>query len=144
MLKFFVFLFFFSGATLAQIPVTDFTDSQLKFTFLSSEGDIWIDCSHEKQQQPHSWVVSCGQYRFDLHLFLQQYTHASETTLEFHYWATETAVLKESHTQSTWITVDKDTKTKKIIGYLGFTNDAMQLRLQVNLDSIAPVLKTKH
>jgi hypothetical protein len=113
------------------IAAKEFQHEQLQFDFISSDGGYWYDCKHVKESQPHSWTVYCGRYVFKLHLLLIQYHRENESTYEFHYWAGETSVLKETHTQSTWLTVDQNAKPKKIIGYLGFTQDASQLRIEV-------------
>ncbi len=117
----------------AQLQSKGFKPSQLTFDFLSSEGSFWHDCTHLPGKEPHAWIVTCQDYKFNLHLLLYEYIRPTEATFEFHYWADEVSLLKQSHTQSTWLTVDKDAKTKKIIAYLGFSNDTTQLRLQVNL-----------
>lgn len=117
----------------AQFTGPDFRPEQLEFDFVSSDGSFWYDCTHKKEKDPHAWTVTCKQFTFNLHLFLTEYQRAGETTYEFHFWANETKNLHEAHTQSTWLTVDKNALTKKIIAYLGFQQDATQLRLQVNL-----------
>ena len=105
--------------------------SQLEFDFVSTDGAYWHDCKHIKETQPHSWTVICDRYVFKIHLLLKQYIREDESTFEFHYWADAVEGVKETHTQSTWITVDKKTLPKKIIGYLGFSNDASQLRIEL-------------
>lgn len=113
------------------IGAKEFEHEQLTFDFISSDGSYWYDCKHVKESQPHSWTVYCDRYVFKLHLLLIQYHRENESTYEFHYWADETSQLKETHTQSTWLTVDKNAAPKKIVGYLGFTQDASQLRIEV-------------
>jgi hypothetical protein len=113
------------------VGAKQFEPEQLEFDFISSDGSYWYDCKHVKENQPHTWTVYCDRYVFKLHLLLIQYHRENESTYEFHYWADETSVLKETHTQSTWLSVDKNAKTKKIIGFLGFTQDASQLRIGV-------------
>ena len=113
------------------IGAKEFEHQQLQFDFMSTDGSYWYDCKHVKENQPHSWTVYCDRYVFKLHLLLIQYHRENESTYEFHYWADETSQLKETHTQSTWLTVDKNAAPKKIIGYLGFSQDASQLRIEV-------------
>lgn len=117
----------------AQVPSIDLQAKQISFDYLSSDGGFWLDCTTIKNKQPHSFSASCGSYKFDLHLRLMQYLRPDETTFEFHYWATETAVQKQTQTQSTWMTVDKAAKLKNIIGYLGFKEDSTQLRIRIQL-----------
>jgi len=64
---------------------------------------------------------------------MTEYLRENESTYEFHYWADEIAVLSETHTQSTWVTVDRAAKTKRIVSYLGFQKDSTQLRFEVSL-----------
>lgn len=125
----------FSNLAFAQVvPTRDFLESQVKFTFMSSEGSVWIDCKHNRTEIPHGWLVTCGENKFSLHLFMSEYPREEETTYEFHYWADEIAVLNETHTQSTWLTVDRMAKSKRIVSYLGFQKDSTQLRFEVNLN----------
>ncbi|MBC7464819.1 MAG: hypothetical protein H7256_02405 [Bdellovibrio sp.] len=133
MIKLFIGVFLFSTLSWGQAAAPDYDPSQVKFNFLSSDGEMWLDCVTKKLDQPHSWTTSCGQYVFNLHMFSRDFTNSAETMVEFHYWATETAVLKETHTQSTWLTTDTANSTKKIVSYLGFSNDSMQLRVQIDL-----------
>ncbi len=115
-------------------PVTqDFQHENLTFDFMASDGSYWYDCKHDKGTQPHSWTVYCDRFVFKLHILLREYHRENETSVEFHYWAAEVENLKETHTQSTWLTVDKNTKPKKLTGYLGFLNDAAQLRIGIAL-----------
>ncbi len=115
------------------VSMADLKAEQISFIFLSNDGSIWEECRHSAGKEMHSWKVECGTYRFDLHMFLRSHPRAEETTYEFHYWATETARLHETHTQSTWLTVDGESKAKRILGYLGFAEDALQLRIQIQL-----------
>ena len=115
------------------VVVQDFQHEDLTFDFLASDGSYWYDCKHDKGTQPHSWTVYCDRFVFKLHIMLREYHHADDTSVEFHYWADEFENLKETHTQSTWLTVDKNTKPKKVIGYLGFLKDAAQLRIGISL-----------
>jgi len=117
----------------AQFAGPDFKPEQLKFDFVSSDGSFWYDCTHKKEKEPHAWTVICKNYSFSLHLFLTQYQRPNEATYEFHFWADEAKTLHENHTQSTWLTVDKNALTKKIVAYMGFQQDSIQLRLEVNL-----------
>jgi hypothetical protein len=133
MIKFFLYLLLFSTTALAQSKSIDFTASQLNFTYMSSDGGYIVDCKHSQGDQPHGWVAICDKMHFDLHLMLNVYPKPDETIFEFHFWATENAVLNQTHTQSTWLTVDKTAKTKKIISYVGFSDDTTQLRVQLNL-----------
>lgn len=126
-----LFFSFYALPSFAILKATDFQSSQLNFDFIASDGSFWYDCTHKPGLEPHDWIVKCDRFEFHLHLFLQQFQRADESTFEFHYWADEVAVLKETHTQSTWITVDKKTVTKKIISYLGFQMDSSQLRIEV-------------
>lgn len=121
-----------SISTFAAPVKQDFQHENLNFDFISSDGAFWLDCKHDKGTQPHAWTVYCGKYVFKLHMFLRQYNREDETTFEFHYWADEFDNLKETHTQSTWLSVDKNTKPKRIIAYLGFTGDTSQLRMEIN------------
>lgn len=115
-------------------PVTqNFKHENLTFDFMASDGSYWYDCKHDKGVQPHSWTVYCDRYVFKLHIMLREYHRENETSVEFHYWADEVENLKETHTQSTWLTVDKNTKPKKLTGYLGFLKDAAQLRIGIAL-----------
>ena len=133
----FIFIFSFAFITVAkaQFQSQEFSAKELKFDFLASDGSYWYDCTHEKNQAPHSWSVTCKDFKFSLHLLLYQYIRPNESTFELHYWADEVSILKQSHTQSTWLTVDKESKVKKILAYLGFQNDATQLRMQINLEN---------
>lgn len=106
---------------------------QVKLTFLNSDGAFWYDCQVQKNSAPHGFSATCDKYQFSLHLLLRQYPHPEDITFEFHYWANETAILKETHTQSIWMTVDKASKAKNIINYIGFSNDMHQLRLEIKL-----------
>lgn len=117
----------------SQLQAAEFDHDQLKFDFIASDGSYWYDCKHEKAPQPHDWVAYCGDYEFHMHIMLIEYQRENESTFEFHYWVDEVAKLKETHTQSTWITVDKNARPKNIIGYLGFSGDAAQLRIGINL-----------
>ena len=123
----------FIKPALAQIAPIDISEKQVKMTYMSSEGETWIDCTAKKKDQPNLWKATCGDYEFQMHLLLKQYPSTNETTIEFHYWVDETAKIKETHTQSTYLTLDSATSAKSVVGYLGFLNDSMQLRLQVNL-----------
>lgn len=109
--------------------------NSLSFDYMSSDGAFWLDCYHEKGEQPHQWIVKCGKEKiqFRIHLLIREYNNADrdEVTVEFHYWADRDATPLKSATQSTWITMNKNSNTKKIIGYLGFDNDANQLRIEV-------------
>ena len=116
------------------MPVTqDFQHENLTFDFMASDGSYWYDCKHDKGTQPHSWTVYCDRFVFKLHIMLREYHRENETSVEFHYWADEFENLNETHTQSTWLTVDKNTKPKKLTGYLGFLKDAAQLRIGIAL-----------
>lgn len=112
-------------------PPTEIKPSQVSFDYLSSDGGFWIDCDHTKEPQQHAWSVICGSVDFSLHLFLREFLRPLETTFEFHYWATSHS-LKQSSTQSMWLTVDRDTKAKKLVGYLGFLDDSTQLRIEID------------
>lgn len=122
-----------TSSSFAQLAAPDYDPSQVKFTFLSTEGDIWLDCVTKKLEQPHAWQATCAQYNFTLHMFSRDFVNKQESMTEFHYWATETNLLKETHTQSTWFTTDTAANMKKIVAYLGFSNDVMQLRVQIDL-----------
>jgi hypothetical protein len=127
---FFIFIYF--NVAKAQIATQEFQHENLSFDFISSDGSFWYDCKHEKGREPHSWIAYCDRFVFKMHLVLFQYHNENESTFEFHYWADELDNLHETHTQSTWLTVDKNARPKKIIGYLGFQNDASQLRIEVH------------
>lgn len=130
----FVIAILFSSLCFSQMkPAQDFSASKVKFTFMSSDGSIWIDCTHARTDVPHGWTVQCADKKFSLHLFMTEYFRENESTYEFHYWADEIAVLSETHTQSTWVTVDRAAKTKRIVSYLGFQKDSTQLRFEVEL-----------
>jgi hypothetical protein len=133
MLKIFLVSFFMVLNAQAQVVSQEFKPSQLSFDFMSSEGSFWHDCTHVQAKASHDWIVTCQEYTFNLHLLLYEYIRPNEATYEFHYWADEVSVLKQAHTQSTWLTVDKEARAKRILAYLGFTNDAQQLRLEVKL-----------
>ena len=133
LLALFVSLFTFIQPASAQLTSQEFKSSQLSFDYMASDGSYWHDCTHEKGRETHAWVVLCQDYKFNLHLLLYQYIRPNEATFELHYWADEMNILKQSHTQSTWLTVDKEAKTKKITAYLGFSNDASQLRMQIDM-----------
>lgn len=127
--------FLFSFSAWAQLkPTKDFEPSQVSFTYMSSDGSLWIECKHERTNIPHGWTVNCGENKFRLHLFMNEYTRENESTYELHYWADEIALLSETHTQSTWLTVDRMAKTKRVVSYLGFQKDSTQLRFEVNLN----------
>ncbi|MBC7741314.1 MAG: hypothetical protein H7061_03900 [Bdellovibrionaceae bacterium] len=135
-LPFFIALFIIFASpqpSQAQSISQDFKSSQLTFDYLASDGSYWYDCKHTQGKEPHAWVVTCQNYIFHLHLLLFQYIRPNEATFELHYWADEVSLLKQSHTQSTWLTVDKEAKAKRIIAYLGFGDDTSQLRLGVEL-----------
>ena len=122
----------FSKPRLAINPSTkEFQHENLSFDYLATDGSFWHNCKHQKGDQPHSWIVYCDRYIFKLHLLLNVYQRENETTFEFHYWADEFDNLNETHTQSTWLTVDKNAIPKKLIGYLGFSKDATQLRIEI-------------
>jgi hypothetical protein len=125
-----IFLLSISGQA-KTIKTEEFNHDNLSFNYLASDGGFWFDCKHVKGKQPHGWTVYCDRYVFKLHLMLNQYQKENETTFEFHYWADEFENLNETHTQSTWLTVDKNVNPKEIIGYLGFTKDSTQLRLKI-------------
>ena len=114
----------------AQVADQDFTTNQLQFTFMSTDGSTWQKCTHAKDTQIHEWAVACGNYKFQLHLFFKSYSRAEESTYELNYWADEILILNETHTHSTWLTVDRKAQVKKIVSYLGFTKDTNQLRLE--------------
>lgn len=116
----------------AQLAAQEFQHENLSFDFVASDGSYWYDCKHEKGREPHAWIAYCDRFVFKMHLVLFQYHRADESTFEFHYWADEFDNLKETHTQSTWLTVDKNARPKKIVGYLGFQGDSSQLRIEVN------------
>jgi hypothetical protein len=134
--KFLLFLLLLSAnysTGFAQQPLPDFKPEQVTFDFLSSDGSFWHDCNHRRGSQPHSWEVKCDRFEFRLHMFMSSYSRGGDTTYEFHYWADEVTTIGETHTQSTWFTIDKTAKAKRIIAYLGFQKDATQLRLEVSL-----------
>lgn len=133
MIKIFLAGLLFSMTTWAQLPPTEITTDQIKLDYLTSDGEYWVNCTAEKQENPHSWIATCDKYKFSLHLMLKQYIRMDEATFEFHFWATETEILKETHTQSTWLTVDSKSQAKKIVSYLGFVNDSSQLRIEIKL-----------
>ncbi len=128
-----VVTFLISRPALAQLKSKDFLPEQIQFTFMSTDGSTWLKCLHQKNLQPHQWVVQCADYRFNLHLFLNQYQRANESTFELNYWADEVFLLNETHTHSTWLTVDQKAEAKQIVSYLGFSKDTRQLRLEVSL-----------
>lgn len=109
----------------------EFQHENLSFDYLAADGSFWHICKHEKGIQPHSWTAYCDRYVFKLHILLNVHQRENETTYEFHYWADEFDNLNETHTQSTWLTVDKNAMPNKIIGYLGFAKDATQLRIEI-------------
>ncbi len=116
----------------AQFPAaTELKPENISLDFLSSEGGFWHDCIHQKGKEPYAWTVTCGPEEFSLHLLLREFNSATETTFELHYWATRSPS-KQVRTQSTWLTVDKLTKTKRILSYIGFDEDTTQLRLEIN------------
>lgn len=122
----------FAKATKISVPTAlELQHDNLSFDYLASDGSYWYNCKHDKGQQPHSWTVYCDRYVFKLHLMLNKFLREDESTIEFHYWADEFENLNETHTQSTWLTLDKNTNPKKIIGYLGFVKDSAQLRIEV-------------
>lgn len=135
--KIFFVVFLFGVVATAKtdkpVLVQDFQHEDLTFDFLASDGSYWYDCKHDKGTQPHSWTVYCDKFVFKLHIMLREYHHEDDTSVEFHYWADEYENLNETHTQSTWLTVDKKAKPKKLIGYLGFLKDAAQLRIGIAL-----------
>ena len=128
-------LLFFSMSLWASFvtPTQDFAPEKVKFTFMSTDGSVWINCTHKKTNVPHGWEVTCEDKKFSLHLFMQEYARENESTYEFHYWVDEIATLFETHTQSTWVTVDRQAKAKRVVSYLGFLKDSSQLRFEVNL-----------
>jgi hypothetical protein len=133
MLKKILILLAFAAPAWAQMSLPDFKPEQVSFDFLSSDGSFWIDCTHRRGGEPHAWIVKCDRFEFRLHMFMSEYGSGNDTTYEFHYWADEVTTIGETHTQSTWFTVDKTAKAKRIIAYLGFQKDASQLRLEVNM-----------
>ncbi len=147
----FVFLIVLSLLLTSNVYSLELKKDQLSFDFMSSDGSFWYDCNHEKGTEPHQWKLVCGsntnKYEFNLHLVVTEHKNSvkDDVTIEFHYWADrrnnknkfkiepikcEDNYVKSS-TQSTWITVDKNANTKKILGYLGFDNDATQLRVEI-------------
>ncbi len=123
----------YSSLAFAQMSAKEFKASQLSFDYLSSDGSFWYDCSHEKAKEAHDWIVNCDNYKFNLHILLYEHRRADESTFEFHYWADEVTTIKENHTQSTWLTIDKAAHTKSVKAYLGFKGDAGQLRLELKI-----------
>ena len=112
----------------------DLKPDDVTFDFMSSEGAFWNDCTHKKLEEPHQWEVQCpdSTIKFKVHLLLKEYYNDNEVTYEFHFWADREQDKKiQTRTQSTWLTVDKGTKTRKIIGYLGFDEDSTQFRIEV-------------
>ena len=126
-----IFLFFLILSK--PLLAAELRTEDLTFDFLSTDGSYWYDCVHEKASQPHDWKAVCGPYVFQMHIMLKEYQRPDETTFEFHFWADETAKLFETHTQSTWLTVDSVSRPKNIVGYLGFSQDAAQLRVGIKL-----------
>jgi hypothetical protein len=112
---------------------------QMDFDFISSEGSFWFDCIHKKLSEPHQWQVNCpnDQRTFRLHLMLNEYLSQDEVTYELHFWADRDEPLqkRQTRTQSTWITLDRAAKAKKIVSFLGFDEDATQFRLELRLKS---------
>ena len=119
--------------SLAQLPPhIELKPEQISLDFLSTDGAFWHDCTLEKGAQPHSWNGKCHDQEFSLHLLLRKLGSATETTFELHYWATRTPAT-QTRTQSTWLTIDTDSKINRILSYIGFDEDSTQLRLQINL-----------
>lgn len=132
-MSFFFLVIFIVQIGQAQLADQDFTDPQLQFTFMSTDGSNWQSCTHTKRDEPHQWSVQCAKYQFNIHLFMNQYLRADEATIELNYWADEVSILNETHTHSTWLTVDQKAQAKKLVSYLGFSKDTNQLRLEVKL-----------
>ena len=81
-MKFLIFIFSISSSVvLAQVPPHTILDpAKISFDYMSSDGGFWLDCTHTKGTQPHSWTVQCQDYRFSLHLLLREFIRADETT----------------------------------------------------------------
>ncbi len=135
-MKYLFFLLFVTCVVSAE--AVELADSDISFDYLSTDGAFWYDCFHEKGSQPHQWRLKCGDKKieFNIHLLLREYKSVSrnEVTVEFHYWADRIEPTIKSAKQSTWITMDKNSNTKKIMGYVGFDDDANQLRIEINLN----------
>jgi len=128
----FLILILFSVQSYSQ--TVDIKPEDVTFDFMSSEGSFWNDCTHKKLSEPHQWEIKCpdSTITFRVHLLLREYFNDSEVTYEFHFWADRDQDKKtQTRTQSTWLTVDKGTKTRKIIGYLGFDEDTTQFRIEI-------------
>lgn len=134
-----VLLFLIFNLSSLLLNATTITPEQLQFDFLSSEGSFWHDCTHKKLEEPHQFLVSCPDQKntFKVHLLLKEYFNPLETTYELHYWADySNSSNKQTSTQSTWLTVEKGTPVKKIVGYLGFDTDATQFRFELNIQPL--------
>ncbi len=103
MIHHFLIVFLFSTTIWASsyiTPLQDFSPEKVKFTFMSTDGSVWINCAHKRTNVPHGWEVTCNDKKFSLHLFMQEYFREDESTYEFHYWVDEVASLHETHTHN--------------------------------------------
>ncbi|MFN3696147.1 MAG: hypothetical protein ACK4VO_01805 [Pseudobdellovibrio sp.] len=111
--------------------------NQMRFHFMSTEGDVYTLCASKKGSQPHQFIVDCQQVNriFYIHMLLNRYDRQFEdqleTTYEFHYWVNEPDNGYQSNTQSTWLTVKPTSEILKIVSYVGLDNDAHQLRVEI-------------
>lgn len=62
------------------VSAKDFLPEKVKFTFMSSDGSVWINCSHKKTDIPHGWDVTCGDKKLAF-IFLCKSTRAKTKAL---------------------------------------------------------------
>lgn len=129
----------FTSTTQAQIPpAPELNADQLSFDYMSSDGQIWYDCTVTKDLEPHDFIAMCNGTRFRIHIFMRSWINQTrnESTYELHYWADRFSQDPnndvDSSTLSTWLTVDNNgAAVKKIVSYVGFDDDRFQLRVEV-------------
>jgi hypothetical protein len=68
-----------------------FSASDLKFQFVSQDGQISVPCTHKFDPAPEDWQVQCGDHQFLAHLriFLHKSQTAPKTSYEILYWVTD-------------------------------------------------------
>lgn len=121
----------YPNPALGRAITTEIKHEQLSFSFFANDASFWYSCKHKALSQPHDWQVTCGPYEFHSHLLVNEYKNENEKTYEIHNWVDETLILKETHTQSLWLSTQSGGPAQKIISYLGFQNDSLQLRTEI-------------
>ena len=128
----------FATTAQAQIePTPELNADQLSFDYMSSNGEIWHDCTVTKDLERHDFIAMCNGTRFRIHIFIRSWINqqTGDSTYEMHYWADrfkdDPNNYMDSATQSTWLTVENGAQIKKFVSYVGFDDDSFQLRVEV-------------